>query len=73
MNQREQKPTMQAAQAIRALARPDAAAVPIIAMTANAFEEDRKKALKGGMDAYLTKPIDLPRLSRLLARFRAGR
>lgn len=64
---------MQAAQAIRALARPDAAAVPIIAMTANAFEEDRKKALEGGMDAYLTKPIDLPRLSRLLARFRAGR
>ena len=37
-------------------------AIPIIAMTANAFDEDRQKALSVGMDAHLAKPVDVERL-----------
>ena len=47
-----------AARAIRALDRPDAAAVPIIALTANAFDEDMQNSLQAGMNAHLTKPVD---------------
>ena len=47
-----------AARAIRALDRPDAKTVPIFAMTANAFAEDRQKALAAGMTDHLTKPLD---------------
>lgn len=47
-----------AAKAIRALDRPDAKTVPIIAMTANAFEEDVKKSMEAGMNAHIAKPID---------------
>ena len=55
----------QAAKTIRSL--PDARrTVPIIAMTANAFDEDRQKALSVGMDAHLAKPIDVERLFRTL-------
>lgn len=52
---------------IRGLARADAGNVPIIAMTANAFEEDRKLSRDAGMTAYLTKPIDPKQLARVLA------
>ncbi len=45
---------MEAAKAIRALERPDAETVPIIALTANAFMEDRKKSQEAGMNAHLT-------------------
>ena len=48
-----------AARTIRALNRPDAATIPIIAMTANAFEEDRQKALDAGMNAHVSKPINV--------------
>lgn len=37
----------------------DKASIPIIAMTANAFEEDRKMALASGMNDYVAKPIDM--------------
>jgi CheY-like chemotaxis protein len=47
-----------AASAIRALDRPDAKTVPIVAMTANAFKEDIKSALESGMNAHLSKPIE---------------
>ena len=50
------------ARAIRAMDRPDAGTIPIIAMTANAFDEDRQKALSVGMDAHLAKPVDVKRL-----------
>ncbi len=58
---------MAAAQAIRALPRPDAKTVTIIAMTANAFEEDKRRTLESGMNAHLTKPVDPALLHALLA------
>jgi CheY-like chemotaxis protein len=47
-----------AARAIRALDRPDAKTIPIIAMTANAFSDDIASSLQAGMNAHLSKPID---------------
>ena len=49
----------EAARNIRALDRPDAGRIPIIAMTANAFREDVEKALDAGMDDVVTKPLDI--------------
>ena len=40
--------------------------LPILAMTANAFEEDRRKALEAGMDGHLAKPIDIRTLFETL-------
>ena len=53
-----------ATRAIRALERPDAKRVPIIAMTANAFAEDVRKCLDAGMDAHLAKPLDMEKVER---------
>ncbi len=58
---------MQAARAIRALPRQDAADVPIIAMTANAFAEDQSRARDCGMTKYLTKPVDPAKLHAALS------
>ena len=58
---------MEATQAIRALG-DLRASVPIIAMTANAFEEDRHACLAAGMDDYVAKPIDVEHLARAIAR-----
>lgn len=55
-----------AAREIRALSRRDAAAIPIIAMTANTFEADRMKADDAGMTGYITKPIDAKQVYRIL-------
>ena len=61
-----------AARAIRALDRPDAPTVPILAMTANAFAEDIEETRKAGMDEHLAKPIETETLYASLARhFRA--
>lgn len=49
---------MTAAREIRALERPDAKIVPIFAMTANAFAEDREKSRAAGMNEHLSKPLD---------------
>ena len=55
-----------ATRAIRALEDPALAGIPILAMTANAFDEDRKAAAACGMDGFLSKPIDLEELIRTL-------
>ncbi len=57
-----------AAKAIRALPRADAAVVPIIAMTANAFEEDAEKSRQAGMNAHIAKPIEPQKLYEELAK-----
>ena len=61
-----------AARAIRAMDRPDAAGVPIIAVTANAFAEDIAKTTEAGMDGHISKPIDFTVLNRTLARLIKG-
>jgi CheY-like chemotaxis protein len=43
--------------------------VPIIAMTANAFEEDRKAAMDAGMNEHIAKPIDVEKLKKVLRKF----
>ena len=56
----------EATKQIRALDSPWLADLPIIAMTANAFEEDKKAALDAGMNGHIAKPIDVPGLLALL-------
>ncbi len=56
----------EATRRIRSFADPALAAIPIIAMTANAFDEDRKAALEAGMNGHIAKPIDIPKLMELL-------
>ena len=58
---------LEATAAIRALERPDAQKVPIIAMTANAFDEDVQRSLQVGMNAHLSKPVEPEHLYRTLA------
>ena len=53
---------LQAAFKIRAMDRDDAALVPIVAMTANTFQEDREKAREAGMTGFLPKPFDAAQL-----------
>ena len=57
-----------ATRAIRALDRPDAATIPIIALTANAFEEDVRQCLQAGMNAHLSKPVEMDHLKAALRR-----
>lgn len=58
---------------IRTLNDPKCANIPIIAMTANAFEEDRKKAIKAGMNAHIAKPISVDIILENLERMRQNR
>ena len=58
---------LSATKAIRALDREDAKTIPIIAMTANAFEEDRKHALDAGMDGFITKPFRVDEMMKVIA------
>lgn len=64
---------LDAAKAIRQLDRPDAKTIPIIALTANAFVEDEKNCLEAGMNAHLSKPIDLEKLCMLISQFRENK
>ena len=56
-----------ATQAIRRLPDKDKACIPIIAMTANAFEEDKREAIAAGMNGHIAKPIQLDKLLSMLA------
>lgn len=56
-----------AARAIRNLDNPALAKIPIIAVSANAFEEDRKKAIECGMNAHVAKPVDITQLLEVIS------
>ena len=49
---------LEATRAIRALDRPDAGTIPIIALTANAFDEDVQRSMQAGLNAHLSKPVE---------------
>ncbi len=57
----------QAAEAIRKMEDPSKAGIPIVAMTANAFRQDKENAFAAGMNAHLAKPIDVSKLRETLA------
>ncbi|MGO5548018.1 response regulator [Lachnospiraceae bacterium LCP19S3_B12] len=59
---------IEATKVIRGLDHPDAGTIPIVAMTANAFEEDKKEAFDAGMTGYLVKPLDINLLVNELER-----
>ena len=57
---------LSAARAIRSMERKDATVIPIIAMTANAFDEDRRRSREAGMDRHLAKPLDPQEIIRTI-------
>lgn len=59
---------LEATRAIRALARPDASRIPILAMTANTFKQDVETALAAGMTGFIPKPVDVDYLYKELCR-----
>ena len=59
----------EATRKLRSLKRPDAMTIPIIALTANAFSEDAKKALEAGMNAHVSKPLNMEKLTKTLLQF----
>ena len=61
---------IEATRTIRSLARKDAQNIPIIAVTANAFTEDRKKTEKAGMNGHISKPIDEKKLLGVVANYK---
>ncbi len=61
----------EAARVIRGLDRPDARTVPIIALSANTFEEDITMAKAAGMNEHLAKPVDIRKMFRVMSRFRS--
>ena len=63
---------LMAAEKIRSLCRADAKSVPIIAMTANAFEEDIQKTLAAGMNEHLSKPINKKLLISTLLKYKTN-
>ena len=63
----------EASRIIRNMKRPDAAKIPIIALTANAFAEDIVRSSEAGMDAHITKPIDENELKECMLRLLASR
>lgn len=58
-----------ATRTIRRLDRPDAGRIPILAMTANAFAEDRRRAYEAGMNEHLTKPLETELVIKTLAKY----
>ena len=62
---------LEATRSIRKLTFPEAHRIPILAMTANAFKEDVQKCIDAGMNAHLTKPVDIQKLLEELAHYRS--
>ena len=60
---------LQATREIRALERADARRVPIIAMTANAYDDDVERALEAGMNEYIAKPVEMRKLIDTVKKF----
>ncbi len=60
---------LEATRQIRAMGRADASAVTIVSMTANAFAEDRQRSIEAGMNAHITKPLDVEQLLECLDRW----
>lgn len=60
---------LEATRQIRALTRKDAKIIPIIAMTADAFEENIREAKDAGMNAYITKPVEPGKMFETLQRY----
>ncbi len=61
---------LEATRKIRAMEHPDAKTIPIVAMTANAFEEDMKKTREAGMNAHLSKPIEMTTVIKVLGNYK---
>lgn len=59
----------EATKAIRAMSDPDIANIPIIAMTANAFDEDKRSAIASGMNDHVAKPLDMEKLFSVLQKY----
>ena len=57
---------LEATKKIRSLEQADAADIPIIAMTANAFQEDRDAARDAGMNAHLSKPVNIDQIQKVI-------
>ena len=57
---------LEATQVIRAMDRPDAKSIPIIALTANAFDEDVQRSMQAGLNAHLSKPVQPDTLFKTL-------
>ena len=64
---------LEATRTIRAMKRADAAAVPILGITANAFTDDAEKCLDAGMSAYLAKPVSIRKITEAVVRCCAQR
>ena len=62
----------EAARVIRGLDRKDAEAVPIVALSANAFDEDIALAKDAGMNEHLSKPVDIHQMFQVMSRLRGG-
>ena len=60
---------LEATRKIRALDRPDAATIPIVAMTANAFSDDIRRSREAGMNEHLSKPLEMEKVIRTAARY----
>ena len=63
----------EAAMAIRSSKHPDAASIPIIAMSADAYDEDVARSLKSGMNSHIAKPVDPHKIYAEVARLCAAR
>ena len=62
----------QAARAIRGSGKKDAETIPIIAMTANAFSEDIQHSLAAGMNAHISKPVEMKVLEKTIRSIKSG-